>query len=251
MQVLFEELGIEDILTSHPRFYNKFSRVHIKSNLNKDEKMLFIDSHYRFMRENFSKKVLKKIYHNYLLLYDFTPHNIDLILNISYMPFLQREGEIMFSLVKKDQTRVYTIAGVFYNNSFYISAIQGYKNIELIREYTKECYGMRPHNLLFFALLSLLKNLNIKHLFAITNESQVFNEKKRKEYVIFNYKKFFIDIYANEPLEKDGWFVLDLKYPLKKIEDIKSKKRSQYKKRYALLNSVDNGIESNLKLFKI
>jgi hypothetical protein len=31
MQVLFEELGIEDILTSHPRFYNKFSRAHIKS----------------------------------------------------------------------------------------------------------------------------------------------------------------------------------------------------------------------------
>jgi uncharacterized protein VirK/YbjX len=221
------------------------------SNLDNDEKMLFIDSHYRFMRENFSKKALKKIYHNYLLLYDFTPHNIDLILNISYMPFLQREGEIMFSLVKKDQTRVYTIAGVFYNKSFYISAIQGYKDINLIRQYTKDCYGMRPHNLLFFALLSFLKSLNIQHIFAITNGNQIFNEKKTKKNVLFDYKDFFMDIYTKEPVQKYGWFVLDLMYPLKHIEDIKSKKRSMYKKRYTLLNSIDNGIESNLKLFKI
>jgi uncharacterized protein VirK/YbjX len=251
MQVLFEELGIEDILTKHPRFYNKFSRAHIKSNLVNDEKMLFIDGHYRFMTENFNKRSLKEFYHNYALLYDFTPDNIDLVVNISYMTFLQREGEIMLNLLKKDGTRVYSTAGTFYNNSFYISAIQGCKDFELIREYTKECYGMRPHNLLFFALLSFLKSLNMQHLFAITNENQIFNEKKTKKNVLFYYKDFFMDIYTKEPVQKDGWFVLDLMYPLKHIEDIKSKKRSMYKKRYTLLNSIDNGIESNLKLFKI
>jgi len=250
MQTLFESLKIEDILAKHPRFYNKFSRPHLKSNLNNAQKMRFMTEHYHYMVENFEKQALHHFYHDSALLYDFEESGIDLQLNITYMRFLEREGEIMLNLTQHDGTRIYSMAGTFYEGDFYISGIQGYKDIELIRKYTKACFGMRPHNLLFYALLTFLKNLGVARVFAISNEEQIYNEKKTKKKVLFDYEDFFEDIYAKTLTQEDGWFLLDLDYPLKPIEEVKSKKRSMYKKRYALLESMDISIYSSLEAYK-
>lgn len=109
---------------------------------------------------------------------------------------------------------------------------------EAIKMATKACYGLFPKRLLMETLWLLAERQNIKIIYGVSDRSHVFRglryrmSKSKKFHA--SYNEFWGSIGGvkyNEHL-----FLLPLSLERKDINIIASKKRSEYRKRYALLN---------------
>ena len=173
--------------------------------------------------------------------------NLTAYLNINQIdPF---EG--FFSINIKDEENGLSIYDASFTflapNKLLIASIQGTKennSQQLIRSSTKALHGIRP----MFMLVNLFKimsnTLNCE-LLGIAHKNQAkyrFNDNKK---LLFNYDEFWQENGAI--LDKQGYWVIPLNIERKALEDIQSKKRSMYRKRYAMLDDAETQI---LKFFK-
>ncbi|WP_167348674.1 VirK/YbjX family protein [Proteus myxofaciens] len=164
-----------------------------------------------------------------------------------------REGELMltlymanivisqltFSFIKKDNI-----------NIIFIGALQGaQKNIEhnVIQQATKASYGLFPKRIIIEALYSISTSCFVYDILAVTETSHVFNHflyknKKRKKFLAV-YSEFWNSI-GGVPFY--NFYKLPEKIKRKNLDDIVSKKRSEYRKRYALIDQINDEITSLL-----
>jgi uncharacterized protein VirK/YbjX len=72
------------------------------------------------------------------------------------------------------------------------------------------------------------------------------NETKSQGKIGFDYETFWQEV-GGVGFD-DAWYALPIDYPHKPIEEVEQKKRSLYRKRYALLNEVRAVIEARVKV---
>lgn len=116
---------------------------------------------------------------------------------------------------------------------------------DAIKQATKSCYGLFPKRLLLEALQLLGSRIGISRILAVGDDSHVFRSlryRHRKKDVFFSsYNEFWQSIKAT-PVES-GLFDIPLVLPRKSMEALPSKKRSEYKKRYLLLDEIEQHID--------
>lgn len=131
--------------------------------------------------------------------------------------------------------------------SAYIGCHQGSKDgLDINRDLTKQLFGCRPKNFVFIALQELLGHLGITELFAVSSEghySNKFRGDKRKPKV--SYNDFWTEC-GGTICADSRFFAIPLHDKRKTMEEIPSKKRSTYRKRYELLDQVSVTIKAVL-----
>lgn len=124
-----------------------------------------------------------------------------------------------------------------------IASVQGIKDssrniLELNKKLTKESFGFRPQNLLIATLQSLCQVWNIENLIGIDPKHQV---KRRinteRQGFKFDYIGFWNELGASKNFS--GYWNLSSETPIRALSDIPSHKRSQYKKRNALVEQMN------------
>lgn len=129
-------------------------------------------------------------------------------------------------------------------NKLLIASIQGSNNENaqmLIKQSTKKLHGMRP----MFMLVELLKMLAGNYqltLLGIAHKHQAkyrFNDNTR---LLFNYDEFWQENGA--ALNNEGYWQLNSLVERKSLDEIQSKKRSMYRKRYEMLDALSAQIIS-------
>ncbi len=160
-----------------------------------------------------------------------------------------REGELMLSLYfnKIPVARLsFSIIPTEAGHSAFIGGLQGApKDIgpEVIRTATKACYGLFPKRIIFEALCSLMALCGVTDILAVSEHSHVFRQlryryQKRKTFVAI-YSDFWKSV-AGQPY--GHWYKLPIHAVRKPLSDIASKKRSEYQKRYTLLDHIHEAI---------
>jgi uncharacterized protein VirK/YbjX len=133
-----------------------------------------------------------------------------------------------------------------------IASVQGIKDphrniLELNKRLTKDAFGLRPQNLLVASIQSIGQVWQIENLIGIDPKNQV---KRRmnteRQGFVFDYITFWTEIGASKNFS--GYWNLSNKTPIKDIQDIPSHKRSQYKKRNALLEQMSM---NSLEIFQV
>jgi uncharacterized protein len=123
-----------------------------------------------------------------------------------------------------------------------IASVQGIKDssrniLELNKKLTKDSFGFRPQNLLVATIQSLCEVWDIENLIGIDPRHQV---KRRinteRQGFKFDYIGFWTELGASKNFS--GYWNLSNKSPIRNLSDISSNKRSQYKKRNALLKQM-------------
>ena len=123
-----------------------------------------------------------------------------------------------------------------------IASVQGIKDssrnvLELNKKLTKDSFGFRPQNLLVATMQALCQIWNIENLIGIDPKHQV---KRRinteRQGFKFDYIGFWTEIGASKNFS--GYWNLSNKTPIRNLSGISSHKRSQYKKRNALLEQM-------------
>ncbi|ELQ3424297.1 VirK/YbjX family protein [Escherichia coli] len=245
---------IEDILTVQPVLPAKIHRPYLHKGGCARTREKYIIGHYRFIQE------LPEEYLAFFL--PLTPVSLARFVGKNGEGFniccssssFDREGELTLSLIfdKIPVARLtFSIIPTENGYSAFIGGLQGApKNIgpDVIRWATRACYGIFPKRILFEAFCSLMKFCNITELLAVSEYSHVFRQLRYR----YHKRKSFVAIYSSFWRSVAGevygeWFRLPNQIARKSLSDIASKKRSEYRKRYRLLDDIHHEVACSLQ----
>ena len=166
---------------------------------------------------------------------------LTLNLNLNNIDYL--EGYFSINIQDGTTKRYYDASfGIIDQNRLLVASIQGPKGEqaqELVRQLTKDLHGMRP---MFFMVdvLKLLAQAWGMTLCGIPYKRQVKIRLHGSKKVFFNYDEYWQE---NEGHYENEYWVMPTTLTRRPLEEIQSKKRSMYKKRYAMLDAVMAGID--------
>jgi uncharacterized protein VirK/YbjX len=173
--------------------------------------------------------------------------------------WLMREGQLAINLFMAE-TRIYSLAFSLVQEAngqlvAVVGAIQG-RGHDLegardeYRRLTKAGHGMRPRDLLFEVFRMLCAGIGVSEIVAVTNEFR----HERHSYFGKGPKALSADyneIWAERGGTRTNAMFYRL-YPYRKQRDwteIRLNKRAMYRRRYQMLNSLNEQMNNNLLLF--
>lgn len=250
---LFEKNSLKSIIKSQPDIYNKPFRSYLFCNIKIKNKFKYLKSHYQYISKILKPTAINDIYNTFdVSLLDFELENTGKIdIKLCYIGALGKEGELTL-LISLNSNDLYSIAFSFdeskNNLEFIIYGIQSrsFVDPELIKQVTKKMHGVRPRNFLFFILRQICEVLNVKTIKAIRSNYHVANCSHVKKTGKFqaDYDQYWEE---ENGIKGDKFYILPLKETRKTMEEIQSKKRSMYNKRYTMLDKHQIIIRTKIK----
>lgn len=161
--------------------------------------------------------------------------------------WFMREGQLVMNLFA-GEARIYSIAFSFGREAgetvAYIGAIQGGNKDGVMADYkdlTKTLHGMRPRDFLVELLRSLCRTAGVTRIYAIADASRQHRSsyfgRAKLDVLSLDYDEIWTErggVKAN-----GDFFALAMEPALKPLEEVASKKRAMYRRRYELLESLD------------
>ncbi len=192
----------------------------------------------KYLEKNLCQKLIEQ---KQILLADLTDE-LQVYLNINCIdPF---EGFFSLNILTQEKEHIYDASFTFLSpNKLLIASIQGPKGKDAsqrIKATTKSLFGIRPMFMLINIFKMIAENRQLDMLgIAHKNQSKYrFNDHSK---LLFNYDEFFSE---NRGVKTtNGYWQLPLEIERKPLEEIPSKKRSMYKKRYAMLDQTQQQIK--------
>ncbi|WP_279024787.1 VirK/YbjX family protein [Gibbsiella quercinecans] len=162
----------------------------------------------------------------------------------------EREGESTVFLKMGDTllaSITFSVASHNQQQSIFIGGVQGAsKGVgnEVIKQATKLCYGLFPKRILMEVIFQFARENNIDKIFGVSDNSHVFRSlryvfSKRSQFHA-SYNNFWQAI-GGQKVSKH-LYALPLSIPRKDNSELPSKKRSEYRKRYELLDQLNFGL---------
>ena len=169
--------------------------------------------------------------------------------------WFMREGQLVLNLFDGD-SRIYSIAFSLAEEdgalAVYVGAIQGGNTDGVMADYkdlTKTLHGMRPRDFLVELLRSLCRSIGVSRIYAVADASRqhrssYFGDAK-SAIMSLNYDEIWTERAGTRI--SDDFFSLALDAPLKPLEEVASKKRAMYRRRYDMLAEIDGRLDSAWK----
>lgn len=165
------------------------------------------------------------------------PAELKLYLNLNKIdPF---EGFWSINIENHEKESVYDASFSFLlPDQLLIASIQGpneSNSQQLVKSATKNLHGIRP----MFMLVNVFKILSQIwgcKLIAIPHKNQSKYRWNDSNRLLFNYDEFWQE--NDGKLNKEGYWELPIEIERKPLEEIQSKKRSMYRKRYEMLDKL-------------
>lgn len=135
-------------------------------------------------------------------------------------------------------------------NSMYIGAMQGPNMAnakDVVKHMTKVCHGYRTKNLILYVTQAVARALEIEKIYAVTNEGYYANNHARTDRKL---KTSFGDFWAEaggNPTSDSRFYELPLIEARKTIEEVPTRKRAVYRRRFALLDEIDATVADSVK----
>lgn len=132
------------------------------------------------------------------------------------------------------------------DNALLISVVQGPNfegSKEMVKQLTKTCHGLRPAYLMVELMKSLTKMLGYSKLYGIPQKYQNKSRFIQSKHYVVNYDAIFSEAGGR----RDKYWVLPLESD-RNLDNIASKKRSMYRKRYAMLDKLSRLMVEKLEL---
>lgn len=135
--------------------------------------------------------------------------------------------------------------------SLWIGAMQG-PNVEnakdLVKKVTRRCHSYRTKNFILHVTQEVAKALGLVHIYAVTNYGYYANTHMRMEKKLKTSFTDFWEESGGHPCEDKRFYELPMTEARKTMEEIPTRKRNYYRKRYALLDEVDASVAEKIRL---
>lgn len=243
------------IADTFPFVYEQPTRAFFYRSSTFDERAQIVEQHMTFLEKHFKEDVFLGLYNNKsYTLWENTDEGGRLQFVLSFDSGERKEG--MLSIVLHlDDMMLYRIMFWISPNkngemSLWMGALQG-PNMEnakdVVKKVTKRCHAYRTKNFILHVAQEVTKALGLKHLYAVTNYGYYANTHMRMEKKL---KTSFTDFWkesGDTPCSDQRFYELPMTEYRKTMEEIPTRKRNNYRKRYALLDEVDAAIADSIQ----
>lgn len=176
-------------------------------------------------------------------------------IQLAALSMLDKEGESTLLFCDENDTvlaeMTFTLCQRNGKPTLFIGGLQGAKSgvpHENIQLATKACHGLFPKRLLLETACHLAPLLNASQIQAVGNDTHIYRSwryaKKKKDKLHADYDSFWLSM-GGDP-DDEGYFMLPNTITRKPMEEIASKKRAEYRRRYELLDSLAAQINANI-----
>lgn len=188
-----------------------------------------------------------------LVLLDLEETKTGLRIIMDQAEWFMREGQLVLNLFLND-FRAFSLAFSLHRGpdgsiEAVIGGIQGRKRegiLDTYRDLTKTLHGLRPRDFLMEVFRIFCRAHNIETILAVSDTC------RHHRHSYFNMQSFSLD-YDEIWQDRGGWkinemfFQLDVSPARKELSEVKAKKRSMYRKRYAFLSDLEAKLSADLK----
>ena len=244
-----------ELANIYPFVYEQPQRAFFYNKSSFTERASLIQEHFSFLEAVLKPDCLLDIYReNDQILWENEHEGEPLRLVLYYEPGQRKEG-LLSVILRLGKQPLYQMIFWIQKNpqgewSAYIGAMQG-PNMdnakEVIKKITKQCHAYRTKNLILHATQEVVRNLGIKHLYAVTNYGYYANNHVRIDRKLkTDFSKFWEES-GGQKCRDARFFELPLVEYRKKMEEVPTRKRAVYRRRFVLLDEVDTSIENAIK----
>ena len=228
-------------------FFYKDSTFHERSEL--------IMYHFTYLQNLLKPEILNGIYHDKsFLIWKFPSEDTDWKTVITSHSGQRKEGLVSLEMLLNNQP-IYQM--MFWLNkdkknepSLWIGAMQGpnQENAqEIIKETTKLAHRYRTKNLILYMTMAVARALKAKHIYAVSNEGYyAMNHVRRDRKLKTDFGAFWQEP-GGHITEDSRFYEIPLIEPRKEIEEVPTRKRAVYRRRFAFQDDVDLQITKNMK----
>ena len=133
--------------------------------------------------------------------------------------------------------------------SLFIGAMQGPNAAnakDLIKDITKRSFRYRTKNLILYMTQAVARSLGVQHIYAVTNDGYYAQNHVRRDRKLKTDFGAFWEEAGGHPSSDPRFYELPLVEPRKTMEEVPTRKRAQYRKRFAFLDGIDAAIAANM-----
>lgn len=246
---------IRQALLSQALLPTKIHRPYLCAGFDMRDRLRAVCSHYS-LAQVLSNEKLRQLFLGTLTdpLTLFTEKENKTISLYCHPSYYEREGELTLVLNYNAitvATLCFSLINYKNQKTLFIGGLQGASKDTpsmVIREATKVCHGIFPKRLVLEAVFILASQCEVSQIIGVGNSNHVLRRFRYKQ----SKKKLFHACYDSfwESLggvEKEkGLFFLPLSPKRKNLDEILSKKRAEYRRRYTLLDTLGEGIRGTL-----
>ena len=166
----------------------------------------------------------------------------------------QRKEGLLSVMMDVDDTHLYQI--IFWieqrdgHSTLVIGAMQG-PNTEdaqdFVREMTKRAHRFRTKNLILYMTQAVARTLGVKRILAVSNAGYYANNHVRMDRKLKTDFGAFWEEAGGWQTEDKRFYELPLTLPRKTMEEVPTRKRAVYRRRFAFLDEVDVQITERVK----
>lgn len=250
----------EQLLFAQPRLPCRLHRPYLATGLNRKEKLNGLLNHYSMMNNIVdSTGFCQHLGFSGLGIARLTGKDGGrYLISFSSWYKLDREGESSIILKNAEGQVLAEISFIFCiiegQSTLLIGGLQG-PNTEAarltIQQATKNLHGLFPKKLVFEATMMLGNHVGVESIIAVSNKTHVYQSlryKNRKQHIYANYNEFWET--QGGLLDENGLYTFRNKAPRKSIEDIVSKKRAEYRRRYDLMDDMQKQISTTFQQYQ-
>lgn len=231
----------------------KLHRPYLRAGMNVAERAQAILDHYNTMNnlDNLQLRQILQSGEETILARLQGKNNEDFVIACS-AGYYDREGEITLVLRYQGES-IASLSFTLFNEenarTLLIGGLQGpHKSIgnDVIRDATKAAHGLFPKRLLMEVVFILAQQCGVRKIAAVGDKTHVFRSlryrQSKGDKFHASYSEFWLTINGQE--RADGIFMLPLTLPRKTLEEIASKKRAEYRRRYSLLDMLAEQVDA-------
>ncbi len=236
----------------------QITRVFFYNGATFQERKALVCQHYQFLSEK-----IKPEYFNQICCHDAAPRYViwesefqekKIWAELSIFAGQRKEG-CLSVIIKYDNADLYQI--VFWINkdkqgkaAMFIGAMQGPNREgarDLVKQLTKWANGYRTKNLVLYMTQAVARTLGIERIYAVSNHGYYANNHVRVDRKLkTNFGEFWQEAGGKET-EDNRFYELPLVEHRKTMEEVPTRKRAVYRRRFEFLDKVDEEIEKAVK----
>ena len=231
---------------------------YISSHWSAEDRLEVMASHYEVISKNCPQLLLFGRSER-LVLSDLSEFSPDCTLVLDRPIWFMREGELVLNLFQGDlriASLAFTVCRTDTGLIMFIGAVQGiHKGVDsdlsltIYRDLTKDFEGLRPRSFLIEVMKYIATNIGVEKIYAVGDgyrhhRHPYFGAEKSQE-LAANYDVIWLE-HGATPSEREDFFEMPMSPSRKPLDTIAAKKRAMYRRRYELLDSTFNKIDSVL-----
>jgi len=254
LKTFSQEPALLEFLRLNPRIACKLHRPYLFKSLGTAGKLAILQAHYQMETQRVPARQLTQLLANaHLQLANITGKDESQYrFTLTHQHTFDKEGELSFQMWNQDDvalvTLTFTLCQTEQGRTLLIGGLQGphrYDNsTDPIKIATKACHGLFPKRVAMEALTVLARMLGMQSVQAVCKQQHIYNSWRYRKHFEADYDGFWLALNAQSTPQ--GFFEIPMQLPRKTMEEIASKKRAEYQRRYTLMDDLNAQVASSL-----